>query len=67
MTQDIHKPMPDHNSWPEFVMPRDDNTESVTDMSYITGQDGSGSVAESGFALGDHIESGGYPQRGVYP
>ena len=35
MTQDIHKPMPDHNSWPEFVMPWDDNTESVTDMSYL--------------------------------
>ena len=33
--QEIHKPMPDHNAWPEFTMPWDDNLSGPTDMSFL--------------------------------
>ncbi|MBM3213127.1 hypothetical protein FJZ33_12960, partial [Candidatus Poribacteria bacterium] len=35
MSQHTQKPMPDHNLWPEFIMPWDDNTLGVTDMSFL--------------------------------
>jgi len=33
--QPSHRPMPDHDAWPEFVLPWDDHAPTPTDMSFL--------------------------------
>ena len=33
--EEMHRPMPDHDAWPEFTLPWDDNLPGPTDMSSL--------------------------------
>lgn len=52
-----HKPMPDHNAWPEFTVPWDDNLPGPTDMSFLldkpAGAKGFIQITDGHLAAGD--------------
>ena len=55
--QETHRPMPDHDSWPEFVLPWDDEMPGPTDMSFLldkpAGAKGFIRIADGRLATGD--------------
>jgi hypothetical protein len=59
MTDDkyTHRPMPDHDAWPVFIQPWDDNTTGPTDVSYLlespAGARGFIQVVDGHLATGD--------------
>ena len=54
-----HRPMPDHNAWPEFTVPWDDNLPGPTDMSFLldrpAGAKGFIQIADGHLVTGDGV------------